>query len=581
MVTTANPVCSEQPCEPIRTGAKVTDKAEQTNFGQKWEIVLSAFGSEFVSYALNLEPSVALPGELVGDREGGVSTPRQAALDALAAVVERVEALLAGEEPQAQGGSVAFRRRQMYVSFLCSASADQECYTDMLHRHCGGLWPDAPVGDDVLGALYRLGKDVFAACLLRRDADDRGFGFPPAVTAAMFRSPATMGVYDAWLADPVLSTLFPQAAEQRKDDQGLYAIQSEFIWSTGSGGSLQLAMIPNHVIGYALAMMRIEKAFHPAGLLAQLGSALSAVRNLASRRTIKAPLVVSLSNVIVSPQNEVRSEHGYLIPADDDLFLNPFPGSEPTAVIVKFVDLKLLDILVRVDSAEDDSMARRFQHRRDTFDAFRRKEEREVDRLRLGLVLASLEPDLISPVVIGQAVFNPLSHGSSGIRPPSPYGTPFPAVTINEPASREIGEWFRRVSEHPESMWMGARRLVRAVTDRQDPLDGFIDAVVCWENMLGSEEGETVFRVCASLAVLLEPDTPSLRRELFAELKDLYATRSKLIHGSREPDEGTSGALRDRAVKIAIKAMKHVYDRPELTESDSSTQRSRILLLGA
>jgi hypothetical protein len=142
--------------------------------------------------------AVAWPGEPVGDREDGLPTPRHAALDAPVAVVEKVETHLAGEEPQAQGGTVAFRRRQMHVSFLCSPTGDQECYADMLHRHCGGVWPDAPVGDDVLGAVYRLGKDVFAACLLPWDADDRGFGIPPAVTAAIVRSPAAIGVYDAW-----------------------------------------------------------------------------------------------------------------------------------------------------------------------------------------------------------------------------------------------------------------------------------------------------------------------------------------------------------------------------------------------
>lgn len=555
----------------------------QTSSAQKWEKVLDALGIEFVSYALNMESPLGRPSELVDERPGGAPTPRQAALDALCAVVEHVETQAAAEELQVDGGSVDFRRQQLHVFFLCSSTGDQECYTDVLHRQCGGVWPDAPIGDDVLEALYKLGKDVFAASLLPRDADDRAFGFPPAMTAAMFRSSATVHIYDAWLSDPVLSTLFPQASAQRNSqgDQGLFAIQSEFIWSTGSGGSLQLALIPNHLIGYTMAMMRIENAFHAEGLLTQLGAALSAVRNLAAKRTIKAPLVVSLSNVIVDARNEIRSDHGYLIPADDDLLLHRFPGSDPTAVIVKFVDLKLLDVIVRDESAEVDVMSRRFHHRRDTFEAFRRKEEREVDRLRLGLVLASREDALISPVVVGQSVFNPLSHGSSGIRPHSPYGTIFPSVTIDLASSLDIGEWFRRVSEHPESMWMGARRLVRAVTDRQDPLDGFIDAVVCWENMLGSDEGETVFRVCASLAALLEPETPSLRRELFSELKNLYATRSKLIHGSREPDEGTSGALRDRAVRIAIKAMKHIYDRPELTEADSSSQRSRILLLGA
>lgn len=249
-------------------------------------------------------------------------------------------------------------------------------------------------------------------------------------------------------------------------------------------------------------------------------------------------------------------------------------------MLVRDFDLKLLDIVVANRSGEDDIFFRRLQHRQDAIQVFRRVEDKESDRMRLALVLASTEDAVISPVILESTVLNPMVRTGAAFFYPTSY-SPFPTVEIDSNAKASIRKWLNQLDHHPESLWLGARRLVRAVTDRQDPLDGFIDAVVCWENMLGSDEGEATFRVCASLAVLLEPDIPQNRQELLKEFRTLYAARSKLVHGAREPEQRHAGALRDRAVHVAIRGMRELYNRPELLSAASSTERSRILLLGA
>lgn len=45
-----------------------------------------------------------------------------------------------------------------------------------------------------------------------------------------------------------------------------------------------------------------------------------------------------------------------------------------------------------------------------------------------------------------------------------------------------------------------------AASFRSDPGDRLIDAVIGWENLYASGQGESTFRISGALAWLLEPD---------------------------------------------------------------------------
>ncbi len=177
-------------------------------------------------------------------------------------------------------------------------------------------------------------------------------------------------------------------------------------------------------------------------------------------------------------------------------------------------------------------------------------------------------------------MLNPLA-GGSGSYMFNPYDMSLsPPVHIDPLLASGIAEWGQRVLAHPESMWVGARRLLSSMTARQDALDAFIDAIVCWENLLGAET-EVTFRVSAGLAALLEPDDLVRRLEVYEEVRSLYTIRSGLIHGSKEPPRADSHRHAQRAIRVAIDSMKAIYDRPELLQAPSSGVRNRRLLMGA
>ena len=153
-----------------------------------------------------------------------------------------------------------------------------------------------------------------------------------------------------------------------------------------------------------------------------------------------------------------------------------------------------------------------------------------------------------------------------------------PVTQLTEDSVSRIQHWAQKVNDHPENLDIAARRTLSSVAERLDPLDGFIDAVLAWENLF-SGRPETNLRVCGAIAWFLEPQSYDRRVQLFDEIGKLYASRSSLVHGSTATIDNAAAA-RDRAVQIAVECMRRLYANPELLHAKDSSARGRMLLMG-
>jgi hypothetical protein len=141
----------------------------------------------------------------------------------------------------------------------------------------------------------------------------------------------------------------------------------------------------------------------------------------------------------------------------------------------------------------------------------------------------------------------------------------------------EIEEWARIVdSSHSPSVDIAAKRLGSAVAHRIDPNDSLIDAVIVWETLVGTSS-EVTFRVTAALAKALETDH-SKRRTLRKFLKDIYKTRSQVVHGVPVDHPGVSKAA-EEAIDIAVRVLRVFYRRGPEWLSKKSSERADFLLL--
>lgn len=196
--------------------------------------------------------------------------------------------------------------------------------------------------------------------------------------------------------------------------------------------------------------------------------------------------------------------------------------------------------------------------------------------LPLACALASSDTsNPVAPVVAWSTLLLPFQGGFSyswSLLPPK-FG---PEINLGEQIG-QIEEWARIVDRsHMPSVDIAARRLVSAVAHRLDRSDALIDAVMVWENLLGTTS-EVTFRVSAALAKLLERDSVR-RRALRKELSDIYGIRSRLVHGAAIDASTLHKACTD-AIDVAVKALRASYIRGQDWLSLSSNERSDAILL--
>jgi hypothetical protein len=129
-----------------------------------------------------------------------------------------------------------------------------------------------------------------------------------------------------------------------------------------------------------------------------------------------------------------------------------------------------------------------------------------------------------------------------------------------------------------ENLGHAPQRLLRAITERQDPVDALVDSVIVWEAIFGTHT-EITFRVCGSLARLLF-STVQERIDFVKKAKGVYAMRSKIVHGASDVKYTKIQEARDKAVSVAINALRAlVRDRVDLLSiSDSGKRSERIML---
>jgi hypothetical protein len=251
----------------------------------------------------------------------------------------------------------------------------------------------------------------------------------------------------------------------------------------------------------------------------------------------------------------------------------------PAVIVDLEVNLKLLDMVQNNDASSDKELHVVMHRRMPVFESFQNEVRRQIDQCRFALLLSSNAGNLLAPAHTATAVLNPFIVGSATSIIPNVYA-PLPTQEVTDQTARHSQEWIRRIQSQPRSLDMGMRRLLAATSSRIDAMDGFVDAVICWENLFGTSEGESTFRVSGTMAILLEPDSMTARKECAREIRELYRARSFLVHGSKELDSSTALANRDRAVELALTAFRAVYDDDHLLQAEDSNMRSRLVLLG-
>ncbi|AUG79303.1 hypothetical protein CFP65_4562 [Kitasatospora sp. MMS16-BH015] len=202
-----------------------------------------------------------------------------------------------------------------------------------------------------------------------------------------------------------------------------------------------------------------------------------------------------------------------------------------------------------------------------------------LTRVRFALLLAvKREQARVQVVPAWQILRDPLAEAqsmtwwdnrSTGLTP----------IRLTREEADAWAHWYGRLKTPGiEKIDLGIRRVLRALSERRDPADVLVDAVIAWENLFGTKDGEPTFRITMCLATLLESDVAE-RGALRTELAKIYDLRSKIVHGSADLKVADVPVCH-RALDVAVDAIKALVDqRPDILRLTDGGLRSVRLLL--
>jgi Apea-like HEPN len=392
--------------------------------------------------------------------------------------------------------------------------------------------------------------------------------------------------------DGSLAKFFPALRKKASDEldaDSIKDLQTIIVWSDGSSEGLTplslCAAILSDVFRY-LWSWRNDPSLDDA--LKRLPDSIELARNLAKKRSVKIPAVVSIHNIGLMRGRSVQIGHAILrkpIRYDGFRLAAIALAQDANALVLRLeTDFSAVHIRATSGDANRDEEQQKTQYLIETIghksmERQIRRLQDEVNRVCLAIVLASPPGKILSPIQGWNSAVNPLSDMShSQISNARSLNAPYPVQKIGKVIERRIARFASLIERYPDVLKAGIRRLLLAITERMYPEDGFVDAVICWENLF-SGSPETTLRVCGSMAKLLSPANGDRRRNMYKELSTLYGLRNKIVHGSTDDFSGEIYKSRDLAIKYAIDALRMIYMRDDLLRINDSYERGRIVLL--
>jgi len=448
-----------------------------------------------------------------------------------------------------------------------------------LRAHAGGQLPAIPETDDpVVAALLSVARDVWPTLLIPPPRPGPAT-FWSSMPLGMFGHPASLDAAKEFLSDSSLRQLFPKAPtggglKALTQEQALQ-MQSSWMSNSGRGGTHQLFTLLGMLVTNARLWALVEAGDESwDGLMQALPGVLAAVRRLATGEMTDVPRLIGFLGLSLPEGLAVKLPHGRLLmprPADRTFLL---PESESaTAVLLTTFALRLVD--VRPWEPGDEPHFPRPGWEQVTHD--NQKIQREIDLTRLAALLSSPDDRIWSLSELASLIVDPTAPGGVSQWTGRKYGVR--NAELDQAGGDRLLEWWTTIKQrHPETLDIAMRRAISAAGERLDPVDGFVDAVVAWENCFGTSV-ETMFRVTGAIATLLEPGSAKARLALQHSLKRAYEKRSRVVHGAIHLSPQEAAELRDSALEIAIKCLRRLYtDRTDLLNLKSEERSTRLML---
>ena len=460
---------------------------------------------------------------------------------------------------------------------LAQGSADRNIL-NVWREEASGTLPNIVTDDKVAEPLQHLALDAYpnllmAPYLLRRwDA-----GGMMMHSTFSFRHPARKRFEAAILEDEALTLLFPTKGQNGISTFGYVTA------STGTGGSLQLVGLAAQMIQCAYALMRMRGQLSVEELCNSTHEVIDLIRKACVGKAVKLPTFVGFNNVALEVSSPIQLPWGTLRPYTQAF--SEFIPSEagPSHFIDNGTDVTLGVVLetdfpyeIRVEPWAPGPPIDDIPIWPSNTERWRAEFEHNCRLTSLALSLAIERDPPVATALAWVMRLDPLFSSNSVSWRSAAY-PPFDPFVLKEDSAASISRWASAIAAVDDAgIRIAQQRIVGALAQRHDPADSFIDAVVAWENLYGSGEGELTFRISVSMASLLSEDSDE-RLAVQREIAALYGRRSKVLHGDTDPSPRDATRDRDRALSLVLATLRRLYqDFPELI---SQKDRGKLIVL--
>jgi hypothetical protein len=536
--------------------AKMPESAAQQN--KVIKSVIKALGAPLFCYSLDLqESSVA---DLLEGRSGPPAGKEKIFLDFMRRITRAmVDSTLSGVSPKLNLPSLRVIQSGEVVSLY-----------NYFRQESGAALPSFELDDPVLKALAPLATDVFPM-VLSGPYSDRLAGY--ASIKPVIAGHAAENFERVALEDSALCRLFPNPTADR------YSISNTILSNTGSGGGVQLVSLASLILNASYVLMRMRNQLGSSEFKAAIVEVVAMIRSAATGEPTQVPAWLAIGNVsvprrIALPRGTISP---YPLPSDLELIPQEarpsVVGDDSTPLGAIIETSYLYTIRIYEPRAFDDDMSWP-----SNMDEQRKELASTLTAASLALTLAVERKPLVAPTTLWTVVFSPLSWGPSIHWNPN-RSSPLPHIILTHQEAAQVEKWGALLSDSTTAATrIAIRRLLSAISGREDPVDGFVDAIVAWESLFaGTSQGELSFRICAAMSKLLT-DSLNDRTAIHKSLISLYRARSAVVHGSKELDTNSAIAYRDDALDALVKCLRRLYqDFPDLVVDPD---RSRSIILG-
>ena len=465
---------------------------------------------------------------------------------------------------------------------LCEGT-DREVQSSALRLHlaAGGQRPMRPTDDAAMAALADLAAEAFTLLLLADPAmDEQKAMLAQLEAAAMAMHPNARVTMDPRLPDTpfiegrllrfvlkraagsvALAALTADPDIQALFDRGTPTPVPTVMWASSLGHvqTVQLPSLPVMLLTDGYRRLRaLNRAHTVQAYVDEVAAGLDLVRQVARGGAADVPAIVALRGGQVDPACPVSTPYGTVrAMSGHHAELGP-PNIKASAV---------LETVVRIHVGLGDDLETT-NPPADAAPVWATLRERGAMVGEAAMLATG------SPLVMAwQTVLDPFAFSLFPTPEPLAFAPPLGLPDL----SPGLAAWAERIVQDTDhGVALARTRLVSAML-RPSSEDALIDAVVALEALFGDAEGELTFRIATAIAWLLGVDGPD-RRKLFKEARDLYAYRSRIVHGGKPPKDMNARDAAMAAVALAWKSLRAVHERGGRLLTDKQARTIGLLL---